>query len=278
MTTVYGIDFDYVALGSDEDDTFEGMNGSDFLNGLDGDDGIIGFGGDDVIFGDDIPIDEYFEAEAEELEGTLSALYESLKEQDFSWVSPEDVNMALSSVQQFIAENPAFLNHIASFGGDDTLTGGTGHDIVYGGAGDDYLGGGSGDDILIGLAGNNDLLGGVGNDVLIGGIGNDRLFGNDGTDYLVGTSGNDFYIGGDGQDYFMFSGLMEGEQSQDRIVDFEQDNDMVFLLNMADDFDDLDINQVGSTVVLNLSDSHAVTFNNAQLTDFSNDDFIFYNA
>ncbi|WP_407333135.1 calcium-binding protein [Enterovibrio sp. 27052020O] len=278
MITVYGIDFDYVALGSDDDDTLSGMNGNDFLNGLDGNDGIIGFGGDDVIVGDDIPFDEYFEAEADELADTISALYESVREQDFSWVSPSDVSMAMASIQSFVAENPEFLNHIASIGGDDSLVGGKGNDIIYGGAGDDYLAGGSGDDILIGLSGDNDLLGGFGSDVLIGGIGDDRLFGNDGTDYLIGSSGNDFYIGGEGEDYFVFTHLLEGEQSQDRIVDFEQDTDRVFLLNVAERFDDLDINQVGSTVVLTMSDSHAITFNNSQLSDFSSDDFLFYNV
>ncbi|WP_028025525.1 calcium-binding protein [Enterovibrio calviensis] len=278
MITVYGVEFDYVGLGSIEDDTLTGSTGDDFINGLDGDDSIVGFSGDDVLLGDDIPVDEYLETEDPTFSDTLSTLYESVKEQDFSWVSPSDVSYAVAGVQEFFAENQALLNHAATYGGDDTIVGGRGNDILYGGAGDDVLRGGSGDDVLIGLAGDNALLGGSGDDVLIGGIGNDRLFGNDGSDYLVGTSGNDFYFGGEGQDYFMFSNLLEGQQSVDRIVDFEQDVDTVFLFNVAESFDDLLIEQAGPTVLLTLSDTHSVIFNNSQLSDFSSDDFIFYNV
>lgn len=70
--------------------------------------------------------------------------------------------------------------------GNDLLDGGEGDDRLYGGEGDDILRGGNGDDILSGGGGRDQLLGGPGHDLLIGGLGRDTLSGDAGSDLLVG--------------------------------------------------------------------------------------------
>ncbi|WP_281545317.1 calcium-binding protein [Grimontia sp. SpTr1] len=277
MTTVYGIEFDYLKLGTNEDDTLNGGNGDGFINGLDGQDTIVGFGGNDLILGDDIPIEDYIDLNSEAVQQALVALYESVQSRDLSDFSIEDIQYALFEVQNFIVENPEFLSVLATQGDSDMLIGGAGNDMIYGGAGDDVIRGGSGDDMLIGFAGDNLLLGGEGSDVITGGIGNDRLYGNSGEDYLVGTSGSDFYFGGEGSDYFMFTRLLDIEESTDRIVDFEQGTDKVVLFNIATDFQDLAFNQSGPTVEIQVSENHTIIFNNSQVENFTADDFIFYN-
>ncbi|CZF78934.1 Hemolysin, plasmid [Grimontia celer] len=278
MTTVYGIEFDYVKFGTEDDDTLNGDNGNGFINGFDGADTIIGFGGGDLILGDDIPLEDYVDIDSQAFEDTVSMLYQSIQEEDFSWTAPSDVKYALAGIQDFLVENQDFLTLLATQGDDDTLIGGAGNDILYGGAGDDVVRGGTGQDILIGLAGDNALLGGDGDDVIVGGIGNDRLFGNTGNDYLIGTSGSDFYFGGDGADYFVFTTLLDGEVSEDRIVDFEQGIDKVVLFNVASSFEDLTITQRGPTVELQIGEDHSIVFNNSRLDEFSSDDFMFYNV
>ncbi|MBV7296735.1 calcium-binding protein [Enterovibrio paralichthyis] len=277
MNTVNGIQFDSIKYGSDLDENLAGTNGDDFINGMDGKDTIVAFGGDDLILGDDIPLSDYLDVSNEVFLDTASTLYESLKARDLTWLTSEDIQLAAFNIQQFVINNPSFFNEIATIGDNDFIVGGSGADTIMGGAGDDFLGGGQGDDVLVGVAGNNDLLGGTGSDILIGGIGNDRLFGGDDSDYLVGTSGDDFYIGGAGQDYFVFTSLFEGVSSNDRIVDFVQELDKIVLFNVADNFEQLDIQQVGITVVLTVSETHTITFNNSNINDFSEQDFIFNN-
>lgn len=127
MTTVYGIEFDYVAIGTEEDDTLNGESGNDFINGLNGSDDIIGFGGGDLILGDDIPIADYIDIDSQVFQDTVSALYLSIQDQDFSWLSPSDVQYALAGIQEFVAENQDFLSVLATQGDDDTLIGGAGN-------------------------------------------------------------------------------------------------------------------------------------------------------
>ena len=68
-------------------------------------------------------------------------------------------------------------------GGNDILTGTSGHDELYGGEGDDRLSGGYGNDILNGGSGDDYLEGGYGNDIYVfgRGYGQDTVVANDNT-------------------------------------------------------------------------------------------------
>ncbi|WP_298256538.1 Hint domain-containing protein [uncultured Litoreibacter sp.] len=60
-----------------------------------------------------------------------------------------------------------------TFGGDDTVTGGSGDDRIYLGEGEDVADGGTGQDQLFGEDGDDILTGGAGDDQLTGGAGDD---------------------------------------------------------------------------------------------------------
>lgn len=89
------------------------------------------------------------------------------------------------------------------YGGNDSLTLGSGDDIVFGGSGDDQISlrtgndlasGGDGDDLIFGSRGNDILSGGLGDDVVGGGRGDDVLIGGLGNDILRGWMGDDTFI------------------------------------------------------------------------------------
>ena len=115
---------------------------------------------------------------------------------------------------------------IHGFGGNDTITGGSGADVIRGGAGNDALTGGGGADTLDGGGGNDNLNGGAGANDLTGGEGNDILITGDGDDVVRGGEGNDFiffggsyYVlgvvsekayGGEGGDFFVVNDGVSG--------------------------------------------------------------------
>jgi serralysin len=72
-----------------------------------------------------------------------------------------------------------------------------------------------------------DVKGGSGNDIIGGNTGVNRLEGNGGGDLLYGLPGNDTLVGGSGADYFFFS----RGYGIDRITDFEDDTDKIYLSN-----------------------------------------------
>lgn len=86
---------------------------------------------------------------------------------------------------------------VYSFGGDDTVTGGTGNDRIYLNDGDDTGIGGAGDDQLFGEGGADVLTGGAGDDTLTGGSGDDVYVFEDGSgsdtiaDFDIGDSNAD---------------------------------------------------------------------------------------
>ncbi|MEA5496002.1 CAP domain-containing protein [Limnoraphis robusta] len=112
--------------------------------------------------------------------------------------------------------------------GDDQLWGSGGNDTLFGGKDNDILQGEEGNDLLFGNLGNDTLYGGDGNDSLFGGRDNDVLFGGDGNDTLSGDLGNDTLTGGRGEDVFL---LLQPQQSQDLITDFEPSIDLIVLPN-----------------------------------------------
>ena len=186
--------------------------------------------------------------------------------------------------------------------GNDTLTGGAGNDQLFGGAGDDVVDGGDGVDtatyndssvgVTISLAvsgpqnagdGTDTLtsienLGGsafndtlIGNDVgnwLSGGAGNDTMRGGAGNDTLEDDQGNNVFDGGDGND-FIYSSY--GYQD---VIEFRagDDQDRVYYIEATDEVriygytSAQSITQVGSDVVVVLSDTDQITFRSTNVT------------
>jgi len=112
---------------------------------------------------------------------------------------------------------------------NDKLEGGDGQDQLKGGGGKDTLRGGSQSDLLVGGNGDDDLGGGNGPDTLRGDDGDDRIVGGGGNDVIVGGFGDDRLTGGGGKDRFVYNSVSEG---QDRIIDFDTDEDKIDLSNI----------------------------------------------
>ena len=141
------------------------------------------------------------------------------------------------------------------------MNGGDNTDWLDGGRGDDVIEGGAGDDILIDGEGVDILDGGAGNDTLVA-VGNEALAP---ADRLTGGSGNDKVT---------FSENHNG----DTITDFTQCEDVIVFVNTnVDDVEDLRFFQEGDDVLIQgyfpVGDS--ITVENANVEDFSNDDFSF---
>ena len=155
----------------------------------------------------------------------------------------------------------------------DSLLGTVNDDTINGLGGDDFINGLAGNDQLFGGDGNDTLLGDSGNDYLSGGAGNDKLDGGSGADSLTGGLGNDVLTGGQGSDTFVFNPGDGG----DTITDFQPGVDKIQLDGFANiqDFTQLDLQQVGNDLLLNLGPQQGVWLNNTQLASLSATDFTF---
>jgi Ca2+-binding RTX toxin-like protein len=136
----------------------------------------------------------------------------------FVW---SDLNLSMATLSNHLfAENwPAFRAYMFSradsvFGtaGDDLLASYAGNDTVTGGRGNDTVFGGAGDDKLSGVIGLDSLVGGAGDDTLFGGLSADDL------------------TGGAGRDAFVFNTGLGGVQV-DTITDFKFVDDVIKLDN-----------------------------------------------
>lgn len=168
---------------------------------------------------------------------------------------------------------------IEGFGGNDVLRGKAGSDLILGGAGADRILGNSGQDNIRGNAGDDTIRAGVGDDfakggagadLINGGGGDDLLIGGAGDDTITGRTGDDTLKGNDGADVFQF----RASDRNDTIRDFEQGQDRIEILNGAESFADLSIEQDGANVL--------ISFGKAQITVITDDaglfdasDFIF---
>lgn len=160
-------------------------------------------------------------------------------------------------------------------GGRDELDGGAARDVLKGGRGSDELDGGRGRDTLMGNGGRDTLEGGGQRDVLKGGAGADRLLGEGGVDVLIGGAGADRYIhdGGpkdrhdivrgfdEGRDLLVFRGEVEGRRDfdvefrethgrsdvADAHIRHEPTDRLVWIVQDAETFDDIDIRTGGDT-------------------------------
>ncbi|MGL4311004.1 MAG: Hint domain-containing protein [Paracoccaceae bacterium] len=111
---------------------------------------------------------------------------------------------------------------VFTYGGNDTVSGGTGADAIYtyegndtvtGGAGNDYVSLGDGNDSLGDFGtedGNDTILGEGGNDFINAGYGDDLVYGGSGDDVIIGALGNDTLHGEDGSDSFYITDDHEG--------------------------------------------------------------------
>ena len=110
--------------------------------------------------------------------------------------------------------------------------------------------GGDGDELLTGDASDNRLSGGGGDDLLLGNAGNDELVGGDGSDTLNGGPGRDRLTGGPGADTFAFEHTqsnatnIDGAIAYDRITDFVDGSDLLYIINAAGGSASADITNV----------------------------------
>ena len=141
------------------------------------------------------------------------------------------------------------------------VLGGAGEDVLAGGDRNDRLDGGVDDDLLAGRGGNDRLWGRTGADILHGG---------EGDDHLIGGSGNDLLKGGSGKDVFVFG----NDSGSDRIVDFEQGQDIIQIFGQADGFSGLTIETAGSHLRITHDGGEILMFSQASLS-MSTADFMF---
>jgi Ca2+-binding RTX toxin-like protein len=180
-------------------DDMTGGGDSDYLNGYGGHDNIFGGAGSDTLIGDTGNDHLYGRSASGGTDGT-----DSLSGGDGS-------------------------DYLQGNAGGDTLDGGAGSDRILGGAGDDQASGSAGNDSLNGNLGNDTLRGDADNDLVRGGQGSDSLSGGDGADQLFGDLGSDTLNGGAGIDYFHFSGNGSLLATPDRVTDFTDGSDRLFI-------------------------------------------------
>jgi len=159
---------------------------------------------------------------------------------------------------------------LSGFEGNDALVGGVGADVLNGGRGRDVLEGDEGGDRLRGGNGDDGLNGGLNADILAGGNGNDSLMGGFGRDVLNGGRGVDTLLGGVGHDRFVFNATSGVE---DIIRDFQDGKDLIVYSDAGLTFDDLNISQRGTNVLVDFGTSSAL-LRGTDLAEITADDFL----
>jgi Ca2+-binding RTX toxin-like protein len=114
------------------------------------------------------------------------------------------------------------------------------------------------------------VLGQKGSDILTGLLGDDILNGGKGVDTLIGGKGIDELIGGKGKDRF----VVEFNGSNDLITDFKNSVDRIAVLGKFD-FNDLDIDQKGSSTVISVGGQDIATLKGVNSSLINIADFIF---
>lgn len=221
------------------------------------------------------------------------------------------IEALIGSTYADVLTGNALANGLSGGEGDDLLAGGGGDDVLNGGGGADRLEGGNGVDtasyagefagarvnlatgVLAGVAtgdvlvsienlfgsDRNDIF--VGSDVanrLDGGEGNDQLTGGAGEDVLVGGYGDDRLTGGNEKDIFLFANPQDGtDLGADTIRDFQNGVDLISFVGngMIDEFSDLIITKVGSSVVIDTVGFGAIKVLNVAPGDLTAADFVF---
>jgi serralysin len=272
-------------IGSVYGDVIFGDSNANVLNGNNGNDILAGNAGQDRIDGGDGTDWAYYR---DSNIGVKINLGDNASE-----TGGHATGDTLVSIERVLGSS--YNDLIRGDGGNNYLVGGDGADLLYGGSGNDYvrgdegadhLDGGTGwdlafyhtssqrvlinladgvsesggdaagdvltgieriigsnyNDIINGDGGANDLRGNRGNDTLRGGSGNDRL---------QGDEGNDFLTGGTGSDVFHFLTL----GGTDTITDFDDNVDLIEIVNGANSYGDLTISDNGGDAQINYSGS-----------------------
>lgn len=261
--TVNGGDGDDTIGGGDGGDSVGGGNGADSMFGGGGGDNVAGGSGNDTAYGGNGDDTVKGEGDDDVIFGSGAS--------DF--VSGGDGNDQ--------AGGGAGDDEVYAGGGDDTVFGGDGSDTTYGGdgedsvfggAGNDTVGGGDGADTVNGGDGDDEVYGGAGGDIVNGGAGTDIIYASPGDDTVNGGEGDDIVYGGPGNDVIVL-GLNHGA---DTIGGFDSNGDDTLDLSALglSGIGDLTFTQNGNAVEMNTGQA-TVTFWNAQVSDFTSEDFIF---
>jgi Ca2+-binding RTX toxin-like protein len=185
------------------------------------------------------------------------------------------IDYDMSERQALFFGAPTDNDVIEGGAGNDTITAGAGSDTVHGGAGRDLVNAGSGNDVIDGGTDIDKLYGDDGNDMMAGGEGNDYLFGLNGADVLTGGAGNDYLHGGNGSDTFIFATGF-GRDIVGQFHDGFGTEDIIrFEAGLVADFGELQMVQVGTSVVITLETGEAIEIQKANLALFGADDFVF---
>lgn len=281
---------DYIIGTNDSDWT---LDSSDSINGGEGYDTIYACNGNDTVDGD-AGFDRIYGGQGDDLITDLTGgcYAEGNKGNDWlkggDWYTTlnggdgNDTLLAGSWGAVLIGENGRDSltggNGNDSLYGDadnDTLIGGNGNDSLTGGVGHDSINGGIGNDVLVGDMGADTLVGGDGNDALYDGVGNDSLDAGAGDDRLVAMEGNDTMTGGAGADLFDFRRASFEKTGVDRLVDFTQGQDRIYIGYSEDAAQIIARAQIWPTsVVLTFGEGATVTLANFTAT-LRESDFIY---
>lgn len=248
-------------------DSLFGGNGIDALYGGGGRDTLDGGAGADILMGgegnDTYIVDNASDAIVEYAgEGTVDLVQTALA----IWtLGAELERLEFLGTGKFTGTGNALSNRVtggldgdrlSGLAGDDSLEGMGGQDTLLGGAGADTLNGGGGTDLVnydgagAGVIANltaptfgaaageaegdvfvqvENLRGSGFGDQLTGSIVANSLWGMDGDDTLAGGRGGDRLYGGQGADSFLFA----FGDDKDRVMDFEDGIDTIFLQGFA---------------------------------------------
>ena len=231
--TIYGRAGDDKLSGGGGDDVLDGGTGNDKINGDMGNDRLLGGEGDDELYGghgDDVlvggaGIDQFFGGYGNDT-FVIDNPNESITEEDNQGTDTVVVDFSYSLRDYF--ENLSAASILSTNAID-----------------------------LIGNARDNVLTGNAGSNLLSGSYGSDTLYGNGGNDTLIGGQGNDLLSGGSGADTFIF---VAGD-GDDIVTDLTAGD----LVRLSSYYTAQSITQVGSDVVVVLSDTDRITFQNTAL-------------
>ena len=225
-------DGDDTVFGGEGADRIEAGAGADVLYGEAGSDTLIGGLGNDTLYGG-TETDLFQVADGwgtDSVEGGESAadldhldLYTVTNGLTLTFTGDEQGNVTdgvnsvtFSEIERFSLGTTGDLvdgtaasasMFVETYGGDDTVLGGSGADRIYGGDGNDHITSGDGADFVQGGAGNDTLIGGAGADTLFGGDDADSITGGEGDSIVGGEGGtdNDTLVV-DGVDYVVWGG------------------------------------------------------------------------
>ncbi|WP_204114988.1 Ig-like domain-containing protein [Shimia biformata] len=301
---------DYVT-GSASDEVFRLYGGDDVIDAGGGNDQVLGGAGDDTMDGGagrdllnyalasgavtvDLAAGIATGAEGNDVISNFEVVYGS--NYDDLIIGDDDTsvdgwNTLLAQGGNDTVYGGAGNDWLEGQNGDDQIFGEEGDDLVHGGAGSDLMDGGAGTDRAyyadMTIAVNVDLSTGIATqgtdtDTLVsienvtGSAGNDTITGDAGDNEFTGWTGDDLMTGGGGADVFHFDLRGTTDWGDDRITDFEIGIDKISLFGSAfSTLGDLNAQQIGGDVVLDLGNGTTLTLENSLLGDLSDSDFVF---